>query len=1116
MFRFLPPCIAVGVLLSSLNAHATPYASEVTNISGTIQYYLNETPDSVVVTFEDGSHGTLNPATPAVGANSFALGSHTSYKIAVSKVGAGTPVQISTDTNTFCVWGTPRGVDINANPTNGSLFGRIYIDNSGSGSKGRGIYILNSDTTSLAGGTTGLATGVFSPYGSPSSPYRLGIGRDDNNVYVGDLTSGGATVWQFDPNVSAFTNQVLGGLGYTAGTAIGVHGEIFGRPVATGSLATGNLTLFTTDYDMAVDADNANTTLGYNTFSGEYNNINEYLIGGASLPWTNPPNLAINAQIPSIATLDEEVDIGPTTGDIFLANYRNNYGAPNLEIFDPTGTNLLFSSLQNGSDYFNAAGVAYSTYIDGTTPTGTGIPYNAGSFSPFAMKVSPDEKFVACGLINNPIFIMSLTNGIPDPTTLTVIPNYPNTGGYEDLRGLTWDAGDNVYTVSSGQGLLRIFSLGLTTTAVTSNDYTGTNGSFSLATPDISASVTATTPFGSQMGGAFNYASPQPVVFTITLNAPQTGPTTVNFILGGTATNGVNYTTTATNSIVFPAGTTTETVTITPTANPVSGPTLTVTLSLVGGASYSAVAPSAAFAAIANTGPQVLVLSGNNTMYRANSNDFAVFTVTRYGDTNAPTWSVPPTAFTLGGSAVFGTDYTAGPQPVSFTVPATAGTGSAVTVNTGDLAETIEVGLPQIHSAYTGNLSIAISGNTGTSPEGTPFSFTSSTASLVLLDNLNPPETVIWSDPLTNAADSVNWTLAFENTNTLPIVYTNYPNFTASNPDTSTNDDFDVEFGYNISADGITPSLTMQSNGWTTALKMTVNKLAGFIPGSPSGASGGVNVYPNGQKFGGNYAVRFSMNLVEGTFSTTEFNMFGINHYGTNANWFSGDYAYGHGTTNNDGLFYWIDADTDGAGNIAGIAALSGQPLPNTGWATISAASLLPYATIFKSPLVYNASPAGAPSDLAGGTTSTWADIEIKQYNKVVTMSINKTIIFSHINTTIFTNGEPMLGYDDPFASVGADPGAAAYYSNLRVVSLAAPTIISSSLSGSSLIIKFTSPDAEAIPSSFTVGTTTNLVTKYKATAATITQSGDIFTATVPYSSTGSHFYAISQTNDAN
>ena len=61
------------------------------------------------------------------------------------------------------------------------------------------------------------------------------------------------------------------------------------------------------------------------------------------------------------------------------------------------------------------------------------------------------------------------------------------------------------------------------------------------------------------------------------------------------------------------------------------------------------------------------------------------------------------------------------------------------------------------------------------------------------------------------------------------------------------------------------------------------------------------------------------------------------------------------------------------------------------------------------------------------------------QYKGVVTLSIDKTQILSYTNTTVFTNGTVMLGYDDPFSSVGT-LDAAVYFSNLRVVRIGSPT----------------------------------------------------------------------------
>src|SRR5262245_46481642 len=71
------------------------------------------------------------------------------------------------------------------------------------------------------------------------------------------------------------------------------------------------------------------------------------------------------------------------------------------------------------------------------------------------------------------------------------------------------------------------------------------------------------------------------------------------------------------NSVIFPAGVFSGSngpnwnvdVKITPTATPVSGPTLTFTLRLLSGTTYSAAVPFNSSINIFNTGPQLLTLS---------------------------------------------------------------------------------------------------------------------------------------------------------------------------------------------------------------------------------------------------------------------------------------------------------------------------------------------------------------------------------------------------------------------------------------------------------------------------------------------------------------------------
>jgi hypothetical protein len=59
-----------------------------------------------------------------------------------------------------------------------------------------------------------------------------------------------------------------------------------------------------------------------------------------------------------------------------------------------------------------------------------------------------------------------------------------------------------------------------------------------------------------------------------------------------------------------------------------------------------------------------------------------------------------------------------------------------------------------------------------------------------------------------------------------------------------------------------------------------------------------------------------------------------------------------------------------------------------------------------------------------------------------------------------------MLGYSDPFSSLG-QPSGAAYYSNLEVVEIGAPFITGISRVGSGVTITFTSSDGNDVASTF-------------------------------------------------
>ena len=1070
-------------------AKAHSYASGVTVSGGNVSFVLNESATDVKVLFDNGTV-TNDLGALAAGLQSFALGAHTNYSISVFKLGPGVPTTISPPAGNglgqspLVDFVAPRGVNVNRNPQRKN-FGRIYVANAMNSSDvvrsvSKGVYVLNADCSDALGyGNTshpplpsGTAWGTSPNY----SPYKLFVGPDDM-VYVGDSSFYnasfvcGAPVWMSDPDLTSAT-ALFGYIGTAGGSLVANanSGPCQTTPFVTGSLASGNLQLTCGMWNyISPDA------------NGLYNGVYQYNIGGGPIgPGTNNPWTALPVTLPTFKQNGSSVGVAwdlsiAPNGYLFYEQNRGtasggtNSGNNTLFIYDSTGANLLWLSSVQGA-------------VGGVDPF----------VGAYAMAISPDGQYLALANSSATFKWCKLTNGLPDMSTLrtnaTLVGN--------SSRGIAFDAADNVYITGGGVGyaggsnLLQVLSLGLTTTAITSNDLTGTNGSFSLSIPPTTVSVTATAKNASQAG-------PTPGTFQLTRAGQYMSlPFTVNFTLSGTASND-SYTVSpavgsgTTKSITFAANQATTNITITPLNDGVSRLTTTVILTVLGGSSYTSGNPGADTVAIQNIGPQQLRVNGVAvpTMYKAFSNDYSSFYVQRLGDTNAAAYTV--TAFTYAGTAVAGTDYT---------LP-------SVTINPGDVQKAVTISplvggeLPQgTNTVYTGNKTAVIGLAPGTGYTVAP---SPSTATLTILDNVSPPgTTVLFSDSLGDVASMTNWNLTFANTNMADPGYAS---------------DYDVQMGYDLSAAPY-GAISPPPNGPAMALRMTANKL-GYS------ASAGVNLYPTNVSFSGNYAVRFQMNLIQGGNNLTynEGALFGINHTGTNVNWWANDIIPGSGVWQSDGIWFWVSSTPNGilVGDYLGFTG--GNGLPNTGWAYQSGSGSFSrtaayFTGAFKDPAVFStlagiSAPApgsGIPANcgpvLAYRTTNptpqaNWSDVEIKQLNNIITLSINQAPILIYTNRTSYTHSTLMLGYDDPISDLGYTDGAV-YYTNLKVVSLPPLTLNITGIAvnnSTNVVISFTTTDLEDLSSAFVVLGSSSAASVTTPVAAIITQVGlGAFQAVVP------------------
>ncbi len=480
-FGFIKVAFSLGIASLASVAGAHPYASGLTNNSGVISWVLNETATDVKVVFDNGATTIDYGSGLMVGTNVFTLGSHTNFSIVVFKVGSNVLNQISSDANIYNDFHGPRGVAINKNPKTWN-FGRIYVANASPGSAGarpittRGIYALDAASGDCLGlGNSAATAGMFLGSSTTFSPYKLAVGPDDA-LYVGDASTGTiGGVWCVDANLATSVDIFeLTNPGNNSPTSGVNYGRAAGTRIVTGSLAAGNLVLTMTAWDLNL----ANPPGTFLPTALGYQNIYQYNIGAGPLPWNSFPTVVTNPiGIGNVNSVVMDAQVAPD-GKYFITAKRNSPsdGTTNVCVLDSTGTTVLWDSKTQSAAYFGDFSNDHLGIVN------------------YSISVSPDDKYVLIqGAANNNFLLMSLTNGIPDISTLTANTTV-GTGGGSTCYASTWDAADNIYVTSGGSDTLRIFSLGLTTTCTTSNDATCTNGSFQFTSSSAALAAIQTQP----------------------------------------------------------------------------------------------------------------------------------------------------------------------------------------------------------------------------------------------------------------------------------------------------------------------------------------------------------------------------------------------------------------------------------------------------------------------------------------------------------------------------------------------------------------------------------------------------------------------------------------------
>jgi hypothetical protein len=584
-----------------------------------------------------------------------------------------------------------------------------------------------------------------------------------------------------------------------------------------------------------------------------------------------------------------------------------------------------------------------------------------------------------------------------------------------------------------------------------SADVNATNLAFSLVDNVVITSYTNVVTVSASSSAA-SESGPTPGTFTFT----RTGsgfPLTINYTIGGTASNGVDYTNVLggplTGSITFDTFATQTNLTIMPIDDNISETTETVVLTLTPALQY--VAAGSATVTIADNDPQMLTITNVSAQMYERTNDFATFRITRLGDLNAASYNVN---LSFSGTATSNVDYTV---------------DSPVTIDPG--AQTVDVTIHPIEdNLYEGNETVTMNiapATGGAYGVGSPGS-----ATITLVDANTPPATVLFSDNF-NTDSSANWNLL------------------------ASSSDFTASFAFDYSGQGIPPA--PHSNGDTLGLFMTANKTVGY--------GTAVNLYPISQSFSNNFALRFDMflSVVVPNSVSTEYVLLGLDHSGSKTNWFRNSPG---GITNSpsfDGIFCCIEADGAGLGDYSAFSS----PTTNNGPTTLITRAATTLNDVFKSPPNSVPGVPGNNTSLAS-PTPIWADVELSQIGKIITLTINNTPIFSYSNSTPYKAGDIMIGYDDAYDSIGLS-SSFVVIDNLRVVSLQGLKISSITDLGANVQLDFTF-DLNATAANFTAQSATAVSGPYSDTTATITQvTPGTYRATIAKNG-GARFYRIRHT----
>ncbi|MEW6303487.1 MAG: Calx-beta domain-containing protein [Verrucomicrobiota bacterium] len=421
----------------------------------------------------------------------------------------------------------------------------------------------------------------------------------------------------------------------------------------------------------------------------------------------------------------------PTSGAFLVGQAEADLPITPVDDSEVEGEETVIVTLVDGPGYaVGSANSATVTIADNDT---------APPPTPTITVVASDAAAAEAGA-NTGTFTVSRSGS----TTASLTVNYTLSGTASN--GSDYQSLGTSVTIPAGASSANVTVTPINDTAVEGNETvvltlasgTGYNiGSPSGATVNIADNDTAPPPTPTVTVVASDSAAAEAGANTGTFTVSRSGSTsaslTVNYTVGGSASNGSDYQSLP-NFVTIPAGAASANVTVTPIDDSAVEGNETVVLTLASGTGYNIGSPNSATVNIADNDtappptPVVTVVASDSAAAEAGANT-GTFTISRSGSTSASL----TVNYTLGGSASNGTDYQS--------------LGNSVTIPAGATSANVTV-TPIDDTAVEGNETVVLTLASGTGYNtGSP---SSATVTIADNDSAPPPPrptvTVIASD----------------------------------------------------------------------------------------------------------------------------------------------------------------------------------------------------------------------------------------------------------------------------------------------------------------------------------------------------------------------------------